>query len=54
MKNAFMATIFNTMFNLALVRLYNNGHNKLNTALEDGIEGLITSFFFKMIRLCYG
>ena len=41
MKNAFMATIFDTVLNLALVTNKNNGHNKLNTALEDGTEGLI-------------
>ena len=30
--------------NLALVTFINNGHNKLNTALIDGIEGLIIKF----------
>ena len=30
--------------NLALVTFKNNGHNKLNTALIDGIEGLIIKF----------
>jgi hypothetical protein len=45
MKNAILATIFNTLINLALVTfLKNNGHNKLNTVLRDGIEGLIIKF----------
>ena len=44
MKNAFMATIFDTIFNLALVTNKNNGHNELNTALEDGTEVLIIKF----------
>ncbi len=44
MKNAILVTIFNTSINLALVTFKNNGHNKLNTVLRDGIEGLIIKF----------
>ena len=34
----------NYIIDLALVTFNNNGHNKLNTALRDGIEGLIIKF----------
>ena len=44
MKNAISATIFDTLINLALVTFKNNGHNKLNTVLRDGVEGLIIKF----------
>ena len=36
--------IWYNIIDLALVTFNNNGHKKLNTALRDGIEGLIIKF----------